>query len=101
MGHSSFACAATVSVLKHLLRGDLVLRITMDRSGVIVRLRLEGRLTGPWVQELEGCWEELLPEQRRGAVADLADVTFIGEDGRQLLVKLWEQGAVFHATDCL
>ena len=73
----------------------------MDRSGVIVRLRLEGRLTGPWVQELEGCWEELLPEQRRGAVADLADVTFIGEDGRQLLVKLWEQGAVFHATDCL
>jgi hypothetical protein len=31
----------------------------------------------------------------------LADVTFIGEDGRQLLVKLWEQGAVFHATDCL
>ena len=73
----------------------------MDRSGVIVRLRLEGRLTGPWVQELARCWGELLPDQRRGAVADLAGVTFIGEDGRQLLVTLWEQGAVFHATDCL
>lgn len=73
----------------------------MDRSGAIVKLRLEGRLTGPWVQELDRCWAELLPEQQRGAVADLTDVTFIGEDGRQLLVKLWKQGAVFQAADCL
>ena len=78
-----------------------MLRITLDRSGAIVRLQLEGRLTGPWVQELERCWVDLLPEQRKGAVTDLAGVTFIGEDGRQLLVKLWEEGAVIHATDCL
>ena len=62
---------------------------------------MEGRLTGPWVQELERSWVDLPPGQRRGTVVDLAGVTFIGEDGRLLLVKLWEQGAVFHATDCL
>lgn len=66
-----------------------------------VRLRLEGRLTGPWVQELERCWVELAPERRRGTVVDLAGVIFIGEDGRRLLVTLWEQGVVFHAPDCL
>ena len=78
-----------------------MLRITTDCSKDTVRLRLEGRLTGPWVQELERCWVELAPDQRRGAMVDLAGVTFIGEDGRQLLETLWEQGAVFHATDCL
>ena len=34
-------------------------------------------------------------------MVDLAGVISIGEDGRQLLVTMWEQGAVFHATDCL
>jgi anti-anti-sigma regulatory factor len=78
-----------------------LLRITLERSETPVRLRLEGRLTGPWVQELEHCWTDVLGEHGRGAVLDLADVTFIGEDGRALLVKLYGQGAVFHATDCL
>ncbi|HVG02887.1 MAG TPA: hypothetical protein VM842_08350 [Nitrospira sp.] len=78
-----------------------MLRITLDQLGAIVRLRLEGRLTGPWVQELQHCWSELLPEQRKGAVADLAGITFIGEDGKQVLARLWEEGAVFHAPDCL
>ena len=82
-------------------QGDGLLRITYDRSNGPLRLRLEGRLTGPWVQELERCWVDLPPEQRRGAVVDLAGVTFIGDDGRQLLVKLWKQGALLHATDCL
>ena len=78
-----------------------MLRITLDRSGALVRLRLEGRLTGPWVKELELCWSELLPQQRRGAVTDMAGITFIGEDGKEILLKLWKEGAVFHATDCL
>ena len=78
-----------------------MLRITTDCSKDTVKLRLEGRLTGPWVQELERSWMELSPEQRRGAVVDLAGVISIGEDGRRLLVTMWEQGAVFHATNCL
>ncbi len=78
-----------------------MLRITPDRSNDDVRLRLEGRLTGPWVQELERCWTDLLPTEQKKAVVDLTGVTFIGKDGRVLLATLWEQGAIFHATDCL
>ena len=78
-----------------------MLRITTDCCKDTVRLRLEGRLTGPWVQELEHCWMELSSGQRKGAVVDLAGVIAIGEDGRPLLVTMWEQGAVFHATNCL
>ena len=78
-----------------------MLRITVDRSGVIVRLQLEGRLTGAWVQELEHSWRSLLPEQRAGALVDLAGITFIGADGRLVLIQLWKEGAVFHAPDCL
>ena len=81
--------------------GDAMLRITTDSSKDTVRLRLEGRLAGSWVHELERCWIELSSERRRGAVVDLAGVIAIGEDGRRLLVTMWEQGAVFHATNCL
>ncbi len=78
-----------------------MLRITLDRPNDGVKLRVEGRLMGPWVQELDRCWREFSPEQQRGAVIDLTGVTFIGEDGRLLLTALWRQGAVLHATDCL
>jgi hypothetical protein len=56
---------------------------------------------GPWVQELDRCWRELSSDQQRGAVVDLAGVTFIGEDGKLLLTELWRQGATLHASDCL
>ncbi len=92
---------AAMEVWSGTSSGEVLLRITLDRSNGAVRLRLEGRLTGLWVQELEHCWVDLPPDQRRGAMVDLAGVTFIGEDGRLLLAKLWEQGAIFHATDCL
>jgi len=62
---------------------------------------LEGRLAGPWVQELERCWTDLSSEQRREAVVDLAGVTYVGDDGKVLLRNLWRQGATLHACDCL
>lgn len=78
-----------------------MLRITSDCSSEPVRLRLEGRLAGPWVQELERCWTDLSSEQRREAVVDLAGVTYVGDDGKVLLRNLWRQGATLHACDCL
>ncbi|MCC2643201.1 MAG: uncharacterized protein K0S45_3614 [Nitrospira sp.] len=78
-----------------------MLRITPDRSDGGVKLRVEGRLMGAWVQELDHCWKELSSDQQRGAVIDLTGVTFIGDDGKLLLTELWRQGAVLHATHCL
>ena len=33
-----------------------MLRITADDKPRVLSFRLEGRLEGPWVRELEKCW---------------------------------------------
>jgi hypothetical protein len=34
-----------------------MLRITIQTDAIGTTLELEGRLTGPWVEELKDCWE--------------------------------------------
>ncbi len=62
---------------------------------------LEGRLAGPWVEELATCWREMPPSIRGRVVVDLTGVTFIDTNGKALLVDLWRQGADLRATGCL
>jgi ABC-type transporter Mla MlaB component len=64
-------------------------------------LILEGRLAGPWVEELNGCWCKLTGSQRENVVIDLSGVTFIDATGKALLDRLWRQGARLRATGCL
>jgi anti-anti-sigma regulatory factor len=66
-----------------------------------IGLILEGRLAGPWVEELNGYWHKLTGSQRGNAVIDLSGVTFIDAAGKVLLGRLWRQGARLHATGCL
>ncbi len=60
---------------------------------------LEGRLSGPWVNELDQC-------VRRGEhattslVVDLTDVTFIAPEGEAALMRLWRQGVSLRSTGC-
>lgn len=96
-----YACSTAMDGRKVEGWDATMLRITSDCSSEPVRLRLEGRLAGPWVQELERCWTDLSSEQRREAVVDLAGVTYVGDDGKVLLRNLWRQGATLHACDCL
>lgn len=64
-------------------------------------LILEGRLAGPWVEELNGYWSRLTGSQREHAAIDLSGVTFIDATGKALLDSLWRQGARLRATGCL
>ena len=64
-------------------------------------LILEGRLAGPWVEELNGYWSRLTGSQREHAAIDLSGVTFIDATGKALLDRLWRQGARLRATGCL
>jgi len=66
-----------------------------------ISLILEGRLAGPWVEELNGYWHKLTGNQRENAVVDLSGVTFIDAMGKALLDRLWQEGARLHATGCL
>jgi len=76
-----------------------MLRITIHDSAKAITFKLEGKLTGPWVQELEQCW--LTAESTatgRAAVVDLTQVAFIDASGRELLERLHARGVQLLAT---
>ena len=54
-------------------------------------LRLEGRVVGPWVEELRQICEPLVSDGSRLAL-DLAEVTFADENGVALLASLRLRG---------
>jgi anti-anti-sigma regulatory factor len=80
-----------------------MLKITGQRDAALdsMSLRLEGKLAGPWVEELHSYWRQISGNQQSGAVIDLTGVTFIDADGKALLTKLWQQGVELRATGCL
>jgi anti-anti-sigma regulatory factor len=78
-----------------------MLRITTHEDARCLTFQLEGKLAGPWVQELEECWRKTLSAQRRRVVCvDLRDVTFIDAAGKKFLAALHARGAEFVAAGC-
>ena|SRR5262244_61500 len=79
-----------------------MLRITvLDNAGPLT-FRLEGRLAGPWVQELEACWQRTLVSQPQSALRfDLTGVTFVDSAGKAFLAARHAQGAELIASGCL
>ncbi len=79
-----------------------MLRITAIDSPRALTFRLEGRLEGPWVRELEECWRSTLNGPSQVSVCvDLTGVTFIDAAGKARLAEMHEQGAEFIAGDCV
>src|ERR1044071_1890544 len=70
--------------------GFAMLKITLDDSSAELCFRLEGRLSGPWVQELRQCWRTgaSTTAGRRTAV-DLREVDFIDAEGQTLLCEMY------------
>ena len=74
---------------------------TLTRSGETL-LIVEGRLAGPWVDELARCWARLGDENRTGPVRiDLDGVTFVSAAGKALLARLHADGALLMARGCM
>jgi anti-anti-sigma regulatory factor len=79
-----------------------MLRITVHDTPPVLTFQLEGRLAGPWVRELEACWQGILARQHEPIVrVDLTGVTFIDAAGQGCLAAMHRQGAEFIAPDCL
>jgi anti-anti-sigma regulatory factor len=70
-----------------------MLKITADRDAGRAIFRLEGRLTGPWVEELKTCWQKSAAAGEQIKVVLLDEVTFIDEAGKKLLTDMHRQGA--------
>ncbi len=71
-----------------------MMKITVNNEVEAVRVKLEGRLTGPWVSELETCYRWLtLSALRTPLVFDLDDVEFVDASGKCLLAVMYVRGA--------
>ena len=79
-----------------------MLRITVSDGPRLLTFTLEGRLEGPWVAELENCWQCNLDNANQAAFrVDLGGVTFVDEAGKTVLARMHERGAVLVGGDCL
>ncbi|MCM3872394.1 MAG: hypothetical protein ND895_17055 [Pyrinomonadaceae bacterium] len=79
-----------------------MLRIYFHDEVPVTSFVLEGKLVGPWVTELEKCWQgALATNPSRTMLVDLADVTFIDAEGRALLARMRQKGARLLSTGVL
>ena len=79
-----------------------MMRITVDDDPRVLTFRLEGRLEGAWVEELEACLESTLAGPSGPTVrVDLTGVTFVDAAGKRSLSGMHRRGAQFVAADCL
>jgi anti-anti-sigma regulatory factor len=70
-----------------------MLRIYIHDEVPVTSFVVEGKLVGPWVKELERCWESVLAAHPyRSMLVDLAHVTFIDAEGRALLTRMRRKG---------
>jgi hypothetical protein len=64
--------------------------------------QLEGRLSGPWLEELDQCWKQTLASNgKRTLRVDLTGLTFTDIAGKKCLAAMHRDGAEFIAADCL
>jgi ABC-type transporter Mla MlaB component len=79
-----------------------MLRITVHDKPRALTFQLEGRLAGPWLRELEACWEGTLASLSQPILrVDLTGVTSVDAAGKACLAALHRQGFEFIAADCL
>jgi len=76
-----------------------MLKITLHDAADQLHLRLEGRLAGAWVYELEHCWYTVKTSHpHRQLSVDLTRVTFVDQAGRYLLQLMHRDGVGFVAS---
>jgi hypothetical protein len=79
-----------------------MMRITIEYSSKIAILKLEGKLSGPWVDELERTWYKVTADTKSADVLlDLCGLTFVDPEGRKQLAWMYKEGARFKTAGFL
>ena len=79
-----------------------MLKITTLTNAESTAFRLEGRLAGPWVEELKRCWLSTVSAKTRHPISvDLSAVTYVDAEGKELLNMIYQAGAKLIASGCL
>lgn len=79
-----------------------MLKITVTNGCQPISLKLEGRLIGVWVDELERAWKESVGLPSSAPVqVDLSGVTFIDSEGKKLLDRMIRHGVELRAGNLM
>ncbi len=78
-----------------------MLKITFKDTPENTKVKLEGKLSGPWVEELERSWTEHSPQASENVIMDLSDVTYIDPEGKRLLARMVDKGVCFEGTNLM
>ena len=79
-----------------------MLRITVNNDVGATRIKIEGRLMGAWVRELESCWRQAMATQPPPRIlVELTDVGFVDGEGEELLKLMAATGVELIAMDML
>jgi hypothetical protein len=79
-----------------------MLRITMKKTGDELLIKLEGCLTGAWVEELDAVWRAEAGAPRGRAVrVDMRDVCHVDGPGRALMTRMYLAGTQYETTGCV
>jgi len=77
-----------------------MLKITVQKDASLITLKLEGKVVGEWVDELERAWLAQA-DGTKPVKVDLTGVTFVAVGGKRLLSWMVEQGSTLYAEDCM
>ncbi|MDT7042208.1 hypothetical protein [Candidatus Nitronereus thalassa] len=78
-----------------------MLRITFEEHPSGPTIRLEGRLVGPWVQELKAYWQSIRGSKERDTIRVVLNaVTSIDENGKVVLQQVHQNGGLLIASGC-
>src|SRR5262245_2559128 len=98
----SCALARHLPPLPRRMKDLAMLRITKHESADPTTFQLEGKLAGPWVQELADCWQTTRDGRNKARLCvDLSAMTFIDSAGKELLAAMHSEGAELVCTGCL
>ena len=80
-----------------------MMRITIHEQAGLLIFQVEGKLVGPWVSELENCWQQTLSSRRLSTIVcvDVSEVTHVDAGGKQLLATMHAHGVELIAACCL
>lgn len=77
-----------------------MLRISVTDNTNSSIVKLEGKIVGPWVEELRTCWSSLaLSLGSRALCLDLRGVSFMDAKGKELLREIYQKNSARFLAD--
>lgn len=77
-----------------------MLRISVTDNSESTTVKLEGKVVGPWVDELRTCWLSLATSLgSRALCLDLRGVSFVDAKGKALLREIYQKNSARFLAD--